>query len=223
MIASAFITTTDRNPGPIISDNILCNLIQITRLFLNSGIVFRIGGARTQGASNNLQTISMFGPDPGNTATGNFSTNFLKCLIPRQTSDGAFSELHYYGVAEELATTPAGLSPAMLPPGAQERGAVEVQEMRVTQALTAEKEDPEWSQRAMTSWTQVFQKEELKEELKGVQLANIECRMTLCRLQLTLTAPPQGDAGFGQGLTKATSGKNFTLLEYACQAAPPGL
>jgi hypothetical protein len=169
------------------------------RIFENSGHVFRFSSGRSgPGASENLALVSLPGPDPGNITTGGFSTNFLKCLIPRQASNNAFSELHYYSVVERRAVTSGGMSQAMLPPGAQERAAVQAQEMRVTQALTTEKEDTEWSQRAVTAWTQVLQ----KEDLKGVQLNNIECRMTLCRLQLTFTAPPQGDAVFGQDFTK---------------------
>jgi len=78
----------------------------------------------------------------------------------------------------------------------------EAQEMRINQAFEMEKEDPEWSQRAVTSWTQVFQKEGIKEELKGIQLRNIECRTTLCRMELTPTDPAQGTAAFEEDVSK---------------------
>ena len=65
-----------------------------------------------------------------------------------------------------------------------------------------EQMDPEWSQGAVTSWTEVFHKEDLKEELKEIQLGNIECRTTLCRVELTPTDPAQGTAAFEQGFRK---------------------
>lgn len=79
---------------------------------------------------------------------------------------------------------------------------IAAQEMRVKQAFETEKEDPEWSQRAETSWTQVFQQEVVKEDLKGIQLHNIECRTTLCRVELTPADPAQGAAAFEEDVGK---------------------
>jgi hypothetical protein len=79
---------------------------------------------------------------------------------------------------------------------------IEAHEMRLKQAFETEKEDPEWSQRAETSWTQIFQQEVVKDELKGIQLRNIECRTTLCRVELTPTDPVQGAAAFEEDVGK---------------------
>jgi hypothetical protein len=79
---------------------------------------------------------------------------------------------------------------------------IEEQERMVKQALETEKEDPEWSQRAETSWTQLFQQENIKEELKGIQLRNIECRTTLCLVELTPADPGQGAAVFEENVGK---------------------
>jgi hypothetical protein len=73
---------------------------------------------------------------------------------------------------------------------------IEEQEKRVRQAFEMEKGDPEWSQRAESSWTQVFQQELIKEELKGIQVRSIECRTTLCRVELTTTDHVHGGAVF---------------------------
>ena len=105
---------------------------------------------------------------------------------------------------------------AVLSPGGQETQAwaavetqdvvleeeIEAQEMMVKQAFETEKEDPEWSQRAETSWIQIFRQEVVKEELKGIQLHNIECRTTLCRVELTPTDPAQGTATFEEDVGK---------------------
>jgi hypothetical protein len=195
-IGSVLIETTDRNPGDTIANDIRCSLLQVKRIVLNSGAEFVINVRGTSSASNNLQTLTI--PNLAGNPIGRRSANFIKCLIPRQTSNGAFSELHSYGVFE----VSNEMLQVMLPPDAQEVEAGKTQEMRVEQALNTEKEDPEWSQRAVTSWTQLFQKEDRKEELTGIQLDNIECRTTLCRLKLTLTAPPQGDAVFEQDFAK---------------------
>jgi hypothetical protein len=98
--------------------------------------------------------------------------------------------------------SPAEADQGQASPDAQETQAwavVEAQEMRIEQAIETEEEDPEWAQGAVTSWTQVFQKEGIKEELKGVQLGYIECRTTLCRMELTPTDLAQGAAAFEQG------------------------
>jgi hypothetical protein len=79
---------------------------------------------------------------------------------------------------------------------------IEAQEMKIKQVFETEKVDPEWSQRAETSWTQIFQQEVVKEELKGVQLRNIKCRTTLCRVELTPTDPAQGAAAFEEDVGK---------------------
>jgi hypothetical protein len=80
----------------------------------------------------------------------------------------------------------------------QEIGA---QEKRVKEVFETEKEDPEWSQRAVSLWTQVFEKEDIKEELKGIQLRNVECRTTLCRVELTPSDPAQGAVVFEQDVS----------------------
>jgi hypothetical protein len=105
----------------------------------------------------------------------------------------------------------AGLSPdrqetqAWAAAGTQEvmlEEEIEAQEMRVKQAFEAEKKDPEWSQRAETSWSQVFQQEVVKEELKEIRLHNIECRTTACRVEVTPTGPAQGAAAFEEDVGK---------------------
>jgi hypothetical protein len=105
--------------------------------------------------------------------------------------------------------------PAVLSPEEQEtqaRAAADAQEMSLEQAIETEKDDPEWSQRAVNSWTQVFQKEGIREELKGIQLQDVACRTSLCRLELTSTDPAQGAAAFEQDLRK--------LLLFAPWQAP---
>ena len=83
----AFIYGTDRNPGPSSVDDINCTLIQSTRIFENSGHVFRFSSGRSEpGASNNLAFISLPGPDPGNTTTGPFSETVARAPgCPQQT------------------------------------------------------------------------------------------------------------------------------------------
>jgi hypothetical protein len=224
-LSSAAILVTDRNPGPIISDDILCNLIQVRRIIQNSGVVLSIAGARTFGASNDARQLGFFPPflDPNN-PTGPASTNFITCIIPARISPGDPSEIHFYSVSEQ----PITLSQAVLPPEVQETQAmavIEAQEIKLNQALTKEKEDPQWSQSAVTAWTQVFQAEGIKEELKGIQLDTIDCRTTLCRLKLTPTAPPQGDAVFGEDLAKLMlfapwSVQGFGKIEHPGGQAP---
>lgn len=82
----------------------------------------------------------------------------------------------------------------------QASAAIQAQENDLEQTLVAEQVDPKWSQGAVISWTEVFQKEGIKEDLKDIQLGNIECRTTLCRVELTPTDPAQGTVAFEQGL-----------------------
>jgi hypothetical protein len=79
---------------------------------------------------------------------------------------------------------------------------IEAQEMRVKHAFEAEKKDPDWSQRAETSWTQIFKDEVGKEELKGIQLRNVECHTTMCRVELTPADLAQGTAAFEDDVGK---------------------
>jgi hypothetical protein len=105
---------------------------------------------------------------------------------------------------------------------------IEAQQMRLEQALKTEKEDPEWSQRAETSWTQVFQQEVVKEELKGIRLRDIECRTTLCRVELAPTDPAQGATAFEKdvGLLLLFSpwrGSGFGRIENPDGQAPAAM
>jgi hypothetical protein len=85
---------------------------------------------------------------------------------------------------------------------AQAEAAATAQEMSVERAIQTEREDPEWSPGAVTSWTEVFQREGTRDELKGIQMRSINCRTTLCRLELIPTDPGQGAAVFEQDLRK---------------------
>ena len=60
----------------------------------------------------------------------------------------------------------------------------------------------EWSPGAVTSWTEVFEREGTRDELEGIQMRSINCRTTLCRLELAPTDPGQGVAVFEQDLCK---------------------
>ena len=177
------IDTTDRNPGPIINDNIICTLHQVRRNNDDS-VTFWSEGRRTQGASTSLQTLTLGPADPLFT-TGLESANFITCLIPSRTSpNSSGSQIHSYRVTE---------GPRILPPNAQERQAragVEAQEMRVKQALATEKEDPEWSQSAVTAWTQVFQAEGIKEDLKGIPVGHHRMPHDLLPAETDTHAPP---------------------------------
>lgn len=84
----------------------------------------------------------------------------------------------------------------------QASAAIQAQESELEQTLVAEQLDPEWSQGAVTSWTEVFRKEGMKEEIKEIELGNIECRTTLCRVELTPTDPARGAIAFEQGFRK---------------------
>jgi hypothetical protein len=84
----------------------------------------------------------------------------------------------------------------------QAQAAATAQEMSVERAIQTEKEDPEWSPGAITSWTEVFQREGISDELKGIQMQSINCRTTLCQLELIPTDPAQGAAAFEQDLRK---------------------
>jgi hypothetical protein len=128
---------------------------------------------------------------------------------------------------------------AVLSPGGQETQAwaeagtqevmleqdIEEQETRLEQAFETEKEDQEWSQRAETSWTQVFQQELVKEEIKGIRLRNIECRTTLCRVELRPTDPAQGAPAFEQDVGELLlfapwQGSGFGKIENPDGQAP---
>jgi len=107
----------------------------------------------------------------------------------------------------------------------QASAAIQAQENELEQTLVTEQVDPEWSQGAETSWTEVFQKEVMKEELKEIQLGNIECRTTLCRVELTPTDPDQGAVAFEQGFRKLMlfapwQGPGFGKIENPDGQAP---
>lgn len=103
---------------------------------------------------------------------------------------------------------------------------IQAQENLLDQTMVTEEADPEWSQVAETSWIEVFQKEDLKEELKEIQLDNIECRTTLCRVELTPTDPAQGAVAFERGLRKLLhftpwqGGAGFAKIENPDGQAP---
>jgi hypothetical protein len=84
----------------------------------------------------------------------------------------------------------------------QASAAIQAQEDRLEQTLVTEQADPKWSQAAVTSWMEVFEKESIKEELKEIQLDSIECRTTLCRVELTPADSAQGPHAFEQGIRK---------------------
>lgn len=96
---------------------------------------------------------------------------------------------------------------------------IQAQENELQQTLVTEQVDPEWSQGAVTSWTEIFQ----KEELKDTHLGNIECRTTLCRV--TPTDPAQGAVAFEQGFRKLMlfapwQGQGFGKIENPDGQAP---
>jgi hypothetical protein len=107
----------------------------------------------------------------------------------------------------------------------EELEALEAQERRVKQAFETEKEDREWSQRAVTLWTQLFQKEGPEEKLEGIRLRNIECRTTLCRVEITSTDPAQDAAVFEQNVDRVMyflpwQGSGFGKIETPDGQAP---
>lgn len=107
----------------------------------------------------------------------------------------------------------------------QANAAIQAQENRLEQTIMNEQVDPEWSHGAVTSWTEVFQKEGIEEQLKEIQLGNIECRTTLCRVELTPTDPAQGAVAFEQGFRKLMhftpwQAPGFGKIEYPEGRAP---
>ena len=104
----------------------------------------------------------------------------------------------------------------------------EAQENRLEQALEAEQADPAWSQEAAASWTEVFQREGIKDELKGIQLGNIDCRTSLCRVEVTPSDAGQGTEAFAQKLQKLPlfapwQAPGFGKIENPDEGAPVGV
>lgn len=102
---------------------------------------------------------------------------------------------------------------------AQAEAAIEAQEFSVEQAIETEEVDPDWSPIAEMAWGEVFQKEGIKDELKDLQLVNVECRTNLCRVELSPSDPTRGRAHFEQNFHKLLlfapwNGAGFGKVDY---------
>ncbi|MBS1212090.1 MAG: hypothetical protein H6R26_706 [Proteobacteria bacterium] len=84
------------------------------------------------------------------------------------------------------------------------------------------------SQEAAASWTEVFQREGIKDELKGIQLGTIDCRTSLCRVEVTPSDAGQGTEAFAQKLQKLPlfapwQAPGFGKIENPDEGAPVGV
>jgi hypothetical protein len=213
------VSTRDLHP----SANITCGLCQAARVLQTGVIASTCIFKTTEGASPSLKFLSFDPPDPTGAITGLRSNNFFTCSIPPASDLGA-STLNFYSVREDDLPFPSpGAAVGMRDVVLEQE--IKTVEMRVEQAFETEQEDPKWSQRAVTSWTQVFQKEGIKEELKGIQFRNIACRTTLCRMELAPIDPAQGGAAFEEEVSKLTlfapwQGASFGIIENPDGQAP---
>lgn len=102
---------------------------------------------------------------------------------------------------------------------AQAEAAIEAQELSVEEAIETEEVDPDWSPIAEMAWGELFQKEDIKDELKDLQLVNVECRTNLCRVELSPSDPTRGGAHFEQNFRKLLlfapwDGPGFGKVDY---------
>lgn len=111
---------------------------------------------------------------------------------------------------------------------AQAEAAIEAQEISVEQAIETEEVDPDWSPIAEMAWGEVFQKEDIKDELKDLQLVNVECRTNLCRVELSPSDPTRGGVHFEQNFRKLLlfapwNGAGFGKVDYPDGETPQAM